>query len=63
MKKGGGGGALIVYVGTHSQPLLGIHGPLQDFLFFGQIRPGADPGRGQSRLRGVPFFNLSASDL
>ena len=33
------------------------HGPLQVLLFFGQIRPGADPGRGQSRSPGVPFFN------
>ena len=33
------------------------HGPLQVLLFFGQIRPGADPGRGQSRSQGVPFFN------
>ena len=31
-------------------------GPLQVLLFFGQIRPGADPGRGQNRSRGVPFF-------
>ena len=33
------------------------HGPLQVLLFFGQIRPGADPGRGQNRSRGGPFFN------
>ena len=33
------------------------HDPLQVLLFFGQIRPGADPGRGQNRSRGVPFFN------
>ena len=33
------------------------HGPLQVLLFFGQIRPGADPGRGQNRSRGFPFFN------
>ena len=32
-------------------------GPLQVLLFFGQIRPGADPGRGKNRSRGVPFFN------
>ena len=25
------------------------HGPLQVLLFFGQIRPGVDPGRGQNR--------------
>ena len=31
-------------------------GPLQELLFFGQIRPGADPGRGKNRSRGVPFF-------
>ena len=33
------------------------HGPLQVLLFFGQIRPGADPGRGQNRSREGPFFN------
>ena len=32
------------------------YGPLQVLLFFGQIRPGADPGRGKNRSRGVPFF-------
>ena len=31
-------------------------GPLQVLLFFGQIRPGMDPGRGKNRSRGVPFF-------
>ena len=31
-------------------------GPLQVLLFFGQIRPGADPGRGKNRSLGVPFF-------
>ena len=31
-------------------------GPLQVLLIFGQIRPGADPGRGQNRSRWVPFF-------
>ena len=31
-------------------------GSLQVLLFFGQIRPGADPGRGKNRSRGVPFF-------
>ena len=31
-------------------------GPLQVLLFFGQIRPGVDPGRGQNRSWGVPFF-------
>ena len=33
-------------------------GPLQVLLFFGQIRPGADPGRGKNRSRGVPFKKL-----
>ena len=33
---------------------LSIHGPLQVLLFFGQIRPGADPGRGKYRSRGSP---------
>ena len=27
-------------------------GPLQVLLFFGQIRRGADPGRGKNRSRG-----------
>ena len=31
-------------------------GPLQVLLFFGQIPPEADPGRGKNRSRGVPFF-------
>ena len=31
-------------------------GPLQVLLFFGQIRPGVDSGRGKNRSRGVPFF-------
>ena len=31
-------------------------GPLQVLLFFRQIRPGADPGQGQNRSRGVPFL-------
>ena len=30
--------------------------PLQVLLFFGQIPPVADPGRGKNRSRGVPFF-------
>ena len=67
------GGALNagICMGTHSQPLLqyrlmdvyetckgwSTHGPLQVLLFFSQIPPGADPGRGQKRSRGVPFFN------
>ena len=38
-------------------------GPLQVLLFFGQIRPGADPGQGKNRSRGSPssgnfFFRL-----
>ena len=33
-----------------------IQGPLQVLLFFGQIRPGADPGWGKNRSQGVPFF-------
>ena len=33
------------------------HGPLQVLLFFGQIRPGADPGQGENRSRGGPSFN------
>ena len=38
-------------------------GPLQVLLFFGQIRRGADPGRGKNRSRGSPssrnfFFSL-----
>ena len=31
-------------------------GPLQVLLFFGQIPPEADPGRGKNRSRGVPLF-------
>ena len=31
-------------------------------LFFGQIRPGADPGRGQSRSGGPLLQSTSASD-
>ena len=31
--------------------------PYKVLLFFGQICPGADPVRGQSRSRGIPFFN------
>ena len=31
------------------------HGPLQVLLFFGQNRPGADPGQGKNRSQGVPF--------
>ena len=31
-------------------------GPLQVLLFFGQIRPGADPGRGKNKSQGVPSF-------
>ena len=38
------------------------HGPLQVLLFFGQIRPGADPGRGQNRSRGPLLQETSSSD-
>ena len=31
-------------------------GPLQVLLFFGQIRPGADPGQSKNRSREVPFY-------
>ena len=30
------------------------HGPLQVLLFFGQIRPGVEPERGQNKSRGSP---------
>ena len=30
--------------------------PYKCCCFFGQIRPGADPGRGKNRSQGVPFF-------
>ena len=30
--------------------------PLQVLLFFGQIRPGVDPGRRGKTGHGVPFF-------
>ena len=37
--------------------------PVQMMLFFGQICPGADPGRGQNRSMGVPLLQgTSASD-
>ena len=36
-------------------------GPLQVLLFFGQIRPGADPGRGKNRSRGVPLLQETSS--
>ena len=32
------------------------HKSLYMLLFFCQIRLGADPGQGQKRSRGVPFF-------
>ena len=41
---------------------LSAHGPLQVLLFFSQIRPGADPGRGKNRSQGVPLFNELFSD-
>ena len=31
-------------------------------LFFGQIRPGADPGRGKNRSRGPLLQETSSSD-
>ena len=37
-------------------------GPLQVLLFFGQIRPGADPGRVQNRSRGPLLQRPSSSD-
>ena len=66
-KKGGCTNACIC-MGTHSQPLLqnglmyayetwwgwSAHGPLQVWLFFGQIRPGADPGQAQKGHTGAP---------
>ena len=39
------------------------HGPLQVLLFFGQIRPGADPGRGKNRSRGPLLQETSSSVL
>ena len=41
---------------------LSTQGPLQVLLFFGQIRPEADPGRGQIRSRGPLFQRTSSSD-
>ena len=38
------------------------HGPLQVLLFFGQIRPGADPGRGKNRSGGPLLQETSSSD-
>ena len=68
--KRGGGALMHVYVTmrTQSQPLLqnrlmyvyetwwgwSARGPLQVLLFFGQICPGADPGRGQKGHGGSP---------
>ena len=37
------------------------HGPLQVLLFFGQISPGADPGRGKNRSRGGPLLQETSS--
>ena len=37
-------------------------GPLQVLLFFGQIRPGADPGRGKNRSGGPLLQETSSSD-
>ena len=70
-RKGGGCTNACICIGTHSQPFLqnrsmdiyetewgwSAHGPLQVLLFFGQVRPGADPRWGKNRSRGVPFFN------
>ena len=36
-------------------------GPLQVLLFFGQIRPGADPGRGKNRSGGGPLLQETSS--
>ena len=36
-------------------------GPLQVLLFFGQIRPGVDPGRGQNRSFGGPLLQRTSS--
>ena len=36
-------------------------GPLQVLLFFGQICPGADPGRGKNRSRGGPLLQETSS--
>ena len=36
-------------------------GPLQVLLFFGQIRPGVDPGRGQNRSWGGPLLQRTSS--
>ena len=36
-------------------------GPLQVLLFFGQIRPWADPGRGQNRSWGGPLLQRTSS--
>ena len=69
-KEGGGCTNACICIGTHSQPLLQNHlmdfdetcygwsaqGPLHVSRHFGQIRQGADPGRGQYRSRGFPFF-------
>ena len=36
-------------------------GPLQVLLFFGQIRPGADPGQGQNRSQEGPLLQETSS--
>ena len=38
------------------------HGPLHVLLFLGQIRAGADPGRGQNRYRGPLLQETYSSD-
>ena len=72
-----GGGALMhVYVWEHIVSLYystawmdvyetwygwSAHGPLQVLLFFSQIPPGADPGRGQNRSRRGPLLQQTFS--
>ena len=41
---------------------IGTQGSLQVLLFFGQIRPGADPGWGKNRSRGSFLQETSSSD-
>ena len=78
MKEGGGVGCTnaCICIGTHSQPLLQNrfmdvyktwyawrdHGPAHALRCFGQICPGAAPGRGQNRSRGPLLQETSSSD-